>query len=88
MGDSQERVLVAPISVRKFVLRFAIAGFVALVFVAMFTAIASRRIGTDQAIDEAKRVAAVSSGIVAPYLDDDAVEMDSEALDEVNTAIT
>jgi len=87
VGDSQERVLVAPISVRKFVLRFAIAGFVALVFVAMLTAIASRRIGTDQAIDEAKRVAAVSSGIVAPYLDDDAVEMDSAALDEVHTAI-
>ena len=87
MGDSQERVLVAPISVRKFVLRFAIAGFVALIFVAMFTAIASRRIGTDQAIDEAKRVASVSSGIVAPYLDDEAVQMDREALDDLNTAI-
>ncbi len=87
MADSQGRVLVAPISVRRFVLRFAIAGFVALVIVAMLTAIASRRVGTDQAIDEAKRVAQVSSGIVQPYLDDDAVEMKRPALDRVNAAI-
>ena len=88
MGDSQERVLVAPISVRKFVLRFAIAGFVALVFVAMLTAVASRRVGTDQAIDEAQRVAKVSSGIVTPYLDDGVVDMDDpEALSDLNDAV-
>ena len=88
MGESQERVLVAPISVRKFVLRFAIAGFVALVFVAMLTAVASRRVGTDQAIDEAQRVAKVSSGIVTPYLDDGVVDMDDpEALSDLNDAV-
>jgi hypothetical protein len=54
-------VLVKPISVGLHVARFAIAGLVALVFVGAFTAIASRRVGTEQAIDEAKRVAFVSS---------------------------
>ena len=77
-----------PISVGSFVVRFAVAGFVALVFVAMFTAIASRRVGTEQAIDEAKRVALVSaSGIVAPLLDDDVVAMDPVALDRVDAAV-
>jgi two-component system, NarL family, sensor kinase len=86
--DHRGRVLVEPISVGSFVVRFAIAGFVALVFVAMFTAVASRRIGTEQAIDEAKRVAFVSaSGIVAPFLDDDVVAMDRAALDQVDTAV-
>lgn len=86
--DHRERVLVEPISVASFVVRFAIAGFVALVVVAMLTAVASRRIGTEQAIDEAKRVAFVSaSGIVAPLLGDDVVEMDREALDRVDSAV-
>ena len=54
----------------------------------MFTAYASRRVGTEQAIDEAKRVAFVSSaGIVAPLLDDDVVAMDREALDRVDAAV-
>jgi signal transduction histidine kinase len=84
----RERILVKPISVGSFVVRFAIAGFVALVFVAMFTAIASRKVGTEQAIDEAKRVAFVSaSGIVAPLLDDELVAMDREALDRVDAAV-
>jgi two-component system NarL family sensor kinase len=85
VGNSQERVLVAPISVRSFVLRFAIAGFIALVVVAMLTAIASRRIGTDQAIDEAKRVAAVTAGIVEPLLTSD--DLDRDELEKVNAAV-
>ena len=86
--DHRERVLVEPISVGSFVVRFAIAGFVALVFVVMLTAVASRRVGTEQAIDEAKRVAFVSaSGIVAPLLDDDVVTMDRETLDRVDAAV-
>ncbi len=88
MNDHRGRVLVEPIAVGKFVLRFAVAGLVALVFVAMFTAYASRRIGTQQAIDEAKRVAFVSSaGIIAPVLDDDVVAMDRDALDRVDAAV-
>lgn len=88
MEEQPSRLLVEPISVGSFVLRFAIAGLVALVFVAMFTAYASRRVGTEQAIDEAKRVAFVSSaGIVAPLLDDDVVAMDRDALDRVDAAV-
>jgi signal transduction histidine kinase len=88
VNDDRGRVLVEPISVGRFVLRFAIAGLVALVFVALFTAYASRRIGTQQAIDEARRVALVSSaGIIAPVLDDDVVAMDRDALDRVDAAV-
>jgi two-component system, NarL family, sensor kinase len=84
----QRRVMVTPISVGSYVVRFAIAGLVALVFVAMFTAYASRRVGTEQAIDEAKRVAFVSSaGIVAPLLDDGVPSMDRDALDRVDAAV-
>jgi signal transduction histidine kinase len=86
--EPRARVLVEPISVGSLVARFAIAGLVALVFVAAFTAFASRRIGTQQAIDEAKRVAFVSSaGIVTPVLDDDLLTMDPEALDRVDAAV-
>ena len=88
MEDQKRRVLVKPISVRSVVIRFAIAGLVALVFVAMFTAYASRRVGTEQAIDEARRVAFVSSaGIVEPLLDDDVVDHGREALDRVDRAV-
>jgi signal transduction histidine kinase len=81
-------VLVKPISVGSLVARFAIAGLVALVFVGAFTAFASRRIGTQQAIDEAKRVAFVSSvGIVTPLLGDDLLTMDREALDRIDAAV-
>jgi signal transduction histidine kinase len=81
-------VLVKPISVGLHVARFAIAGLVALVFVGAFTAIASRRVGTEQAIDEAKRVAFVSSvGLVSPVLDDDLLTMDAAALDRVDAVV-
>jgi signal transduction histidine kinase len=80
--------LVKPISVGSLVARFAITGLVALVFIGAFTAFASRRVGTQQAIDEAKRVAFVSStGIVTPVLDDDLLTMDREALDRIDAAV-
>jgi len=86
--EPRARVLVKPISVGSLVARFAIAGLVALVFVGAFTAFASRRIGTQQAIDEAKRVAFVSSvGIVTPLLGDDLLTMDREALDRIDAAV-
>ena len=88
MEEPRPRVLVQPISVGSLVARFAIAGLVALVFVGAFTAFASRRIGTQQAIDEAKRVAFVSSaGIVTPLLGDDLLTMDREALDRIDAAV-
>lgn len=88
MQDDGARVLVQPISVGSLVARFAIAGLVALVFVAAFTAFASRRVGTDQAIEEARRVAYVSSvGLIGPALSDDLITMDAEALDRVDAVV-
>ena len=83
-----DRARARPVSVGSLVARFAIAGLVALVFVAAFTAFASRRVGTEQAIDEAKQVAYVSSvGLVAPVLSDDLLTMDRAALDRVDAVV-
>ena len=88
MQDDGARVLVQPISVGSLVARFAIAGLVAFVFVAAFTAFASRRVGTEQAIEEARRVAYVSSvGLIGPVLDDDLIAMDVGALDRVDAVV-
>jgi two-component system NarL family sensor kinase len=86
--DDGARVLVQPISVGSLVARFAIAGVVALVFVGAFTALSSRRVGTEQAIEEARRVADVSSvGLIGPVLSDDLITMDVEALDRVDAVV-
>jgi two-component system, NarL family, sensor kinase len=86
--EERGRRLVQPISVGSLVARFAIAGLVALVFVGAFTALASRRIGTELAIDEAKRVAFVSSvGIVTPVLGDDLLTMERGALERVDAVV-
>ncbi len=88
MQNDGARVLVQPISVRSLVGRFAIAGLVAFVFVAAFTAFASRRVGTEQAIEEARRAAYVSSvGLIRPVLGDDLLTMDAEALDRVDAVV-
>ena len=79
MEDDRARVLVEPISVGLHVARFAIAGLVALVFVGTFTAFASRRVGTEQAIDEAKRVAYRDLGRPRrAVVDDDLLTMDRD----------
>ena len=88
MQDDGARVLVRPISVGSLVARFAITGLVAFVFVAAFTAFASRRVGTEQAIEEARRVAYVSSvGLIGPALSDDLLTLDVEALDRVDAVV-
>ncbi|MGD9700941.1 MAG: sensor histidine kinase [Acidimicrobiia bacterium] len=88
MEVDRARVGVRPVSVGSLVARFAIAGLIALVFVGTFTAFASRRVGTEQAIDEAKRAAFVSSvGLVAPVLGDDLLTMDRDALDRIDAVV-
>src|SRR4051794_25594525 len=58
-------------SVRSVVLRFALAGLVALVVVAVGTAFVSRRTGTREAIDDARRLSvAAATGIIEPNLTD------------------
>jgi len=88
VDDDRGRVLVEPISVGSLVARFAVTGFVALVLMGLLTAFASRRIGTEQAIDEAERAASVSSvGLVTPVVDDELLTMDRDALDRVDAVV-
>lgn len=74
-------------SVARLVGRFAAAGLVALAFVAIFTAFASRRAGTDQAIAEAERVTATSAALIAADLDDAVLAGDPAALDRLDALV-
>ncbi len=77
-----------PVSVRALVTRFALTGFVALVVVAMITAIVSRRVATEQAITDAQRVAWVSGqGIIAPGLTDAVIANDRTALQALDEKV-
>ena len=76
------------VSVRRVVTRFALTGFVALLIVSMITAIVSARVGTDQAIEEAKQVTFISAqGVIAPALSDGVTTQDAEALQEIDDAV-
>ncbi len=87
-AELDRHLAMAPVSVPGLVLRFALAGLVALVVVSVFTAYASRRIGTDQAIADARRVAFVSAkGIVEPVLDDAVIAQDGAALERLDQAV-
>lgn len=78
----------APVSVRALMTRFVLTGFVALVAVSLVTALVSRSVGTDQAIDDAKRVTWISSqGVVAPELTDDVLAGRAGALDRLDEAV-
>jgi two-component system, NarL family, sensor kinase len=78
----------APVSVRTLMMRFVLTGFVALIAVALVTALVSRNVGTDQAIDDAKRVTWISSqGVVAPELTQDVLEGRAAALDRLDEAV-
>jgi len=74
-------------SITRPVLRYVAAAVVSLVLVALVTAIVARRIGTDQAIDDADRTASLTaSNAIEPALEAGLVTMDPAAiarLDEV-----
>ncbi len=75
-----ERGLATPISVTSLVARFAIAGLISLFAVVAVTAFVSRRLGTEQAVDEAKKVALISSiGVISPALTDEILTADPAA---------
>lgn len=77
-----------PVSVRAVMLRFVLTGFVALVIVSLVTAWVSRRVGTDQASEDAERVAWVSAhGVVAPVLTDEVADRDRDALEAMDHAV-
>lgn len=73
---------------RGVVVRFALVGLLSLALVATVTAYASRRVGTDRAIAEAKNVTWVSmKGIVEPVLDDRLLDMDRDVLDRIDSVV-
>jgi signal transduction histidine kinase len=77
-----------PISVARLIGRFAVAGVVVLALVSALTALASRRVGTDQAIADAQRVTwTTGKGIIEPLLDERLLEQDRDALEHLDTAI-
>lgn len=88
MATSGRNDIGEPVSVRVVMLRFVLTAFVALIIVALATALVSRRVGTDQAIDDARRVTWVSArGVVAPVLTDDVLALDAAALDTLDDAV-
>ena len=68
--------------------RFAVAGVVVLALVSAVTAVASLRIGTDQAIADAQRVTfTTGKGIIEPLLDSGLVAQDRVALERLDLAV-
>lgn len=77
-----------PISVARLIGRFAVAGVVVLALVSALTALASRRIGTDQAIADAQRVTyTTGKGIIEPLLDPRLLEQDRDALEHLDRSV-
>lgn len=77
-----------PVSVRSLVLQFAIAGAIALFVTAGVTAFVSRRTGTREAVNDARRIAWVSGQtLVASALTDEVVDMEPEALRDLDAVV-
>lgn len=77
-----------PVSVARIVGRFAITGLIALAVLSAVTAFASRRAGTELAIDDAERVTEMSAaGIVAPLLDDGILTQQHDTLERLDAVV-
>jgi signal transduction histidine kinase len=88
LNDVERHLPAPPVSVGRLMARFAIAGVLALVLAAAFTASVSRRIGTDQAVADAKRVSWVSArGIIEPAISDDVLTGDPAELDRLDAVV-
>lgn len=84
-GPDVSKLSERPVSVRRLVTRFALAGLPVLAAAIVVTAIASIRIGTKLGIDDAKRVSLVASKLVHDHaLDDRIVTMDPTAIVEMD----
>ena len=74
------------VSVTRMMLRFALAGVIALLLVTLGSAFVSRRVGTTQAIESAKRLTWVhAKGVIEPNLPSG--ELDRAALDRIDAAV-
>ena len=75
-------------SVRGAVIRFAVAGLVALAVVAVVGGIVLRNLAEDQAVDEARRLATLAGrGVVEPALTDAVLDGSPEALDALDVVV-
>ena len=80
-GSSVNATAQAPVSVRRLVVRFALAGLPVLAAAIVVTAIASVRIGTKLGIDDAKRVSYASALLVEEQaLQEELLEGDPDAI--------
>jgi len=62
-----------PIWVSRLVLRYAVTGLLALVIVAVATALVSRTLGTQSAIEDAVRITSLTAGVAVELVLDDGV---------------
>lgn len=70
-----------PASIRQLIIRFSIGAVAALTLVSMFTAFASRRVGTRQAINDARNATYyITKGVVEPNADDGLFKQDPTAI--------
>lgn len=77
-----------PVSVRRLVVRFALAGIPALIAAIVFTAIASVRIGTKLGITDARRVSFVAATVVEEQgLDDGLLTGDPDSITKVDEIV-
>jgi signal transduction histidine kinase len=74
--------------ISRLVIRYALTGLVTLILVSVVTAFVSRRLGTQEAIEDARRVASITAtAAVEPVLQDSLGELDAEAIIAVDDAV-
>ena len=74
--------------VSRLVIRYALTGLVTLMLVSVVTAFVSRRIGTQEAIEDARRVASITAtAAVEPVLQDSILQLDADAIVAVDDAV-
>jgi two-component system NarL family sensor kinase len=77
-----------PVTVSRLALRYALTALVTLVVVAVVTAYASRRLGTDEAIREANTNTALTAAVaIEPVLDDGLLSGDRRSLTALDNVV-
>src|SRR5262249_55930871 len=81
-----------PASIKQLIVRFGIGAIAALTLVSLFTAFASRSVGTKQAIDDARNATEyIAKGVIETNLTDAMINGDKEALgrfdDKIRSAV-
>ncbi|MDQ3733103.1 MAG: sensor histidine kinase [Actinomycetota bacterium] len=77
-----------PISVSRLVMRYAVTGLLALVIVAVATALVSRSLGTRAAIEDAVRITSLTAGVaIEPTLDDGLLTGDPAVLTALDRVV-